>query len=456
MKRFITVILAVFFNTSLMASLPTSVNGERLPSLAPMLKQVMPAVVNIATRGKKEVPNTLLQNPLIQRFFQLPNIRQEKITNSLGSGIIVDAHNGYILTNSHVIEGAFEITVTLADGRELYAEVIGRDPETDVAVIKIKPGGLQQLHFADSSQLQVGDFVVAIGNPFGLGQTATSGIVSALGRSGLGIESYEDFIQTDASINLGSSGGALVNLRGELVGINTAILGSGNNNNGNIGIAFAIPINMASNIMQQLIDFGEVKRGRLGVQIQDLSPALAEALAIKKTQQGVVVTQVEIKSSAFEAGLKVADVIIEANGKAIKTTSDIHNLVGLLQINQHVQLKVLRQAKPVWLSIKIQEEQLPSLLGQQLHPRLHGAVFVESGKLDLTQGQFSQLFIASVDKGSPAWLLGFREGDEIVGINRQRAQYLNELKYAFNTIHGTVLLSIKRGNLALHLQFDNS
>ncbi len=251
--------------------------------------------------------------------------------------------------------------MTLVDGRELYAEVVGRDPDTDVAVIKIKPASLQQLKFADSEQLQVGDFVVAIGNPFGLGQTVTSGIVSALGRSGLGIESYEDFIQTDASINLGSSGGALVNLRGELVGINTAILGSGTNNNGNIGIGFAIPINMVSNIMHQLIDYGEVKRGHLGVQAQNLSPQLAAALKVKKTQHGVVVTQVEVGSSAYKAGLKVADVIIEANGKRIKTTSVIHNLIGLLRINQRVVLKTLRLGKPLSFSIQIKQSKWAQL-----------------------------------------------------------------------------------------------
>ena len=247
------------------AALPLAVDGKALPSLAPMLERVTPAVVNIATRGQTrhriEIP--LTNDPFFQRFFDIPTIERMQETASLGSGVIIDAAKGYILTNNHVIKDAYQITVTLTDGRELNAEIIGRDPDTDIAVIKIPAGNLKAVALTDSSQLRVGDFVVAIGNPFGLGQTVTSGIVSALGRSGLGIESYEDFIQTDASINLGNSGGALVNLRGELVGINTAIFGSGNGNAGNIGIGFAIPINMAHDIMLQLVEHGEVQRGTL-------------------------------------------------------------------------------------------------------------------------------------------------------------------------------------------------
>jgi len=455
MKQIGLLFLGLIFNASLFAAFPIAVQGERLPSLAPMLKQVTPAVVNISTRGKKRIKSALFQNPLIQRFFKSPGIERDKITSSLGSGIIVDADTGYIITNNHVVEGAFEITVTLVDGRELYAEVVGRDPDTDIAVIKIKPGKLKQMRFADSSQLQVGDFVVAIGNPFGLGQTVTSGIVSALGRSGLGIESYEDFIQTDASINLGSSGGALVNLNGELVGMNTAILGSGSDHKGNIGIGFAIPINMVDDIMHQLIEFGEVKRGRLGVQAQDLSPALSEALNLEKIQHGVVVTQVEIESSAFKAGLKVGDVIIKANGQLIKTPADVHNLVGLLRINQEVRLDLLRQGQPLSLLIKIKEFKYPSLQGKLLHRRLHGSIFIESSRMDLKHGQWAQLLVNSVNTGSQAWILGFRKGDQIVGINRQSVKTLAELKEAFKRSHPAILLSIKRGDQALHVQLNN-
>ncbi|MCG8324629.1 MAG: trypsin-like peptidase domain-containing protein, partial [Thiotrichales bacterium] len=257
------------------AALPVEVDQQKLPSLAPMLEQVTPAVVNIATEGKVQLQqNPLFLDPFFRRFFDLPNMPAERKTQSLGSGVIVDSGRGLILTNNHVIANAHQITVTLRDGRQLDAELVGTDPETDVAVIKVPGNKLTDIKVADSDALRVGDFVVAIGNPFGLGQTVTSGIISALSRSGLGIEGYEDFIQTDASINPGNSGGALVNLRGELVGINTAIFSQ---SGGNIGIGFAIPANLALNIMEQLVETGEVERGFLGVHAQDLSPELAEA-----------------------------------------------------------------------------------------------------------------------------------------------------------------------------------
>ena len=238
-----------------------ALSGKEMPSLAPMLDGVTPAVVNIATEGRiKQKLNPLFADPRFRRYFNVPEQPAERKTSSLGSGVIVDAKRGLVLTNNHVIANAVQITVTLRDGRQLEAEVVGTDPETDVAVIKMPAENLVDIKPTDSDALRVGDFVVAIGNPFGLGQTVTSGIVSALGRSGLGIEGYEDFIQTDASINPGNSGGALVNLRGELVGINTAIFSQ---SGGNIGIGFAIPINLAMQITEQLLETGEVKRGFL-------------------------------------------------------------------------------------------------------------------------------------------------------------------------------------------------
>ncbi len=298
MKSLLTGLLLFGFVAPGFAALPAAVDGQQLPSLAPMLERTTPAVVNIATRGKarRKVELPLPRDPLFRRFFDVPNIERIQETASLGSGVVVDADNGLILTNHHVIKDAYEIKVTLTDGRELNAEVVGRDPDTDVAVLQVDDDNLTQIPMADSSVLRVGDFVVAIGNPFGLGQTVTSGIVSALGRSGLGIESIEDFIQTDASINLGNSGGALVNLRGELVGINTAIYGAGNQ--GSIGIGFAIPINMARDIMQQLIAYGEVRRGRLGAQGQDLTAPLAQAFGIERGS-GFIVTQIESGSPAL-------------------------------------------------------------------------------------------------------------------------------------------------------------
>jgi len=276
-------------SSSVLSVIPEVVDGKQLPSLAPMVDQVTPAVVNIATEGKIQVRlNPLFSDPFFRRFFNVPDQPIERKIQSLGSGVIVDAERGLVLTNNHVIANAVQITVTLRDGRQLEAELIGTDPETDVAVIKIPSEDIVDIKTADSNELRVGDFVVAIGNPFGLGQTVTSGIVSALSRSGLGIEGYEDFIQTDASINPGNSGGALVNLRGELVGINTAIFSQ---SGGNIGIGFAIPINLAMQITEQLLENGKVQRGFLGVSTQDLSPALIEAFGLKQ-KKGAVITSV--------------------------------------------------------------------------------------------------------------------------------------------------------------------
>ena len=264
------------------AALPVAVDGAPLPSLAPMLDRVTPAVVNIAAKSFVTVQQSpLLNDPFFRRFFRLPNQQRERATQSLGSGVIVDAEAGLILTNHHVIHNADEIAVTLRDGQQLKAELLGADSATDIAVIKVDGKGLSALPMSDSDELRVGDFVVAIGNPFGLGQTVTSGIVSALGRRGLGIEGYEDFIQTDASINVGNSGGALVNLRGELVGINTAIFAP---NGCSVGIGFAIPTNLARDVMSQLVAHGRVSRGLFGVATQDLTLELAEAFGLPETK----------------------------------------------------------------------------------------------------------------------------------------------------------------------------
>lgn len=325
-------------------SLPLSSGGvtQDVPTLAPMLKQVTPAVVSIAVRGSVAMaPNPLFDDPFFQRFFNLPDRPLRREFRSAGSGVIVDAAKGYVLTNSHVVQNAGEVTVTLRDGRQLPAKLIGADPEVDIAVIQISSNNLTALPLGDSDRLQVGDFVIAVGNPFGLGQTVTSGMVSALGRSGLGIEGYEDFIQTDASINPGNSGGALVNLRGELIGINTAIVGP---SGGNIGIGFAIPVNMARRIMTQLITHGEVRRGQLGIQIQDLTPDIAKALNISDTR-GAVVTVITPGSPADSAGLKVEDVVVGVNGEPIRSASDLRNKIGLEQVGAEVKLDILRRGE---------------------------------------------------------------------------------------------------------------
>jgi Do/DeqQ family serine protease len=310
--------------------------GGAVPTLAPMLRAITPGVVNIAVKGRVREQNPLLADPFFRRFFNIPPDQrmQERETQATGSGVIVDAAQGYVLTNAHVVEHATDIEVTTKDNRRFHAKLIGRDADTDVAVLRIPAQGLTAVPLGDSDQLQVGDYVVAIGNPFGLGQTVTSGIVSALGRSGLGIEGYEDFIQTDASINPGNSGGALVDLRGRLIGINTAILAPGG---GNIGIGFAVPINMARAVMDQLIRYGEVKRGRIGVAIQDLTPDLAQALNTRQTG-GAVIARIEPGSPAERAGLKSGDLIVAVNGVKVHSGTQLHNMIGLSRIGDEVRL----------------------------------------------------------------------------------------------------------------------
>jgi serine protease Do/serine protease DegQ len=434
----------------LRAGLPVAVDGQPLPSLAPMLERTTPAVVNIATRGqtRRRIELPLPNDPLFRRFFEVPSIERVLETSSLGSGVIVDAENGLILTNFHVIKDAYEINVTLTDGRELRAEIIGRDADTDVAVIRVSGDNLTQVPMADSSTLRVGDFVVAIGNPFGLGQTVTSGIVSALGRSGLGIESIEDFIQTDASINLGNSGGALVNLRGELVGINTAIFGAGNS--GNIGIGFAIPINMARDIMRQLIDHGEVQRGRLGAEGQDLTAQLAQAFGIERSS-GFIVTRIESGAPADKAGIQVGDVIVAANGKPIRSSRDMHNLIGLQRLGETIELELYRNGSEVTLPVLIQPIEINKLGGGVIHPKLAGATIGEMREQHLQRGRVDYLEVMKVDKGSNAEAAGFRVGDIIYSINKQLTRTFDEVFVLVENDGSGMIMNIQRGNRELYI-----
>ncbi|MGR9085760.1 MAG: Do family serine endopeptidase [Gammaproteobacteria bacterium] len=317
------------------AAYPPSMNNP----LPEMLKKVVPGVVNISTRTRiRYEENPLFRDPFFRQFFDIPNMPMEREQQSLGSGVIIDAGKGYVITNNHVIDKADKITVTLQDGQNLEAKLIGSDPTTDIALIQIKSSNLVELPKGNSDVLQVGDFVVAIGSPFGLGQTVTSGIVSALGRTSLGIEGYEDFIQTDASINPGNSGGALVNLQGELIGINTAIVGP---SGGNVGIGFAIPINLANQVVNQILRFGKIQRGQLGIQIQDLTPALANAFNIKQ-QRGAVIAGVIPGSSADQAGLQRGDVVVAVNGQTVESATKLHNHIALMQVGDMVTLNVLR------------------------------------------------------------------------------------------------------------------
>lgn len=401
------------------AALPVSSLAGEVPSLAPMLKQVMPAVVNISTRGSRSIANNpLLQDPFFRRFFDFPDRPLKRRTQSLGSGVIIDADKGVVVTNSHVIENAETITVTLQDGRNFEAEMIGADPDTDIAVMRIEPEDLADVPLGDSDVLEVGDFVVAIGNPFGLNQTVTSGIVSALGRDGLGIEGYEDFIQTDASINPGNSGGALVNLKGELIGINTAILAPAG---GNVGIGFAIPINMAAQITEQLISHGRVKRGRLGVYVQDLTPELAQAFGAGRAR-GALIAQIIPDSPAAKSGLREGDLVVSINNRRIDDAADLLNAIGLLRVGQELEIGIVRRGEERIISARIDEAVEETRAGKTLHRGLSGAEFVESGTGSGTEG----VLVDSVDKRSSAWSAGLRVGDLIVGVNRYRVRTLDD------------------------------
>jgi Do/DeqQ family serine protease len=327
------------------------IGGAAVPSLAPMLARITPGVVGVSVRGRVREENPLLQDPFFRRFFNLPQRQQqeERETQASGSGVIVDAAQGYVLTNGHVVENATRIEITTKDNRRSVARLIGKDSDTDIALLQIPAQNLTALPIGDSDRLQVGDFVLAIGNPFGLGQTVTSGIVSALGRSGLGIEGYEDFIQTDASINPGNSGGPLVNLQGQCVGINTAILSPGG---GNIGIGFAVPINMARRVMDQILRYGEVKRGRIGVAIQDLTPDLADAMKTSHTT-GAVIAKVETGSPAERAGLRNGDLVVALNGTVVNSGTQLRNLIGLARIGDEVTLTVDRRGAEYSIAVRI-------------------------------------------------------------------------------------------------------
>ncbi len=450
MRLLLPGLLLALLYTPLQAALPMAVDGQQLPSLAPMLERVTPAVVNIATRGKSlrryELP--LPNDPFFRRFFDVPSIERVQEVSSLGSGVIVNAEHGLILTNYHVIQNSYEINVTLTDGRSLRAEIIGHDVDTDVAVIQVAADNLDQVEMADSNSLRVGDFVVAVGNPFGLGQTVTSGIVSALGRSGLGIESIAEFIQTDASINLGNSGGALVNLRGELVGINTAIFGAGNQ--GNIGIGFAIPVNLARDVMHQLIDYGEVRRGRLGAQGQDMTPQLALAFGIERNN-GFIVTQIETGSPADRAGIRVGDVIVSANGKPIRSARDMHNLVGLQRLGQTIELTLFREGNEVSLSVLIQPIEINKLDGERIHPKLSGAIIGEMRKQHLQGGRIDYLEVIEVKAGTAADTAGFETGDVIFSINKQLTRRFDELLKIVESNDNGMIMNIQRGDRELYI-----
>jgi len=436
------ILFGLVMNSTVQAGLPTEIEGRPLPSLAPMLERSMPAVVNISTSTNVRVmENPLLQDPFFRHFFQLPDQPRQRQKNSLGSGVIIDSQQGYVLTNNHVIDKADKIMVTLHDGRQLNAKLIGTDPEADVAVIQIPADNLTALPIANSNDLRVGDFVIAIGNPFGLGQTVTSGIVSALGRSGLGIEGYEDFIQTDASINPGNSGGALVNLRGEFIGMNTAILAP---SGGNVGIGFAIPSNMVLTIKTALVKHGEVRRGLLGVTTQDLNSELVKAFGLKN-KNGAVVSKVEGNSPAARAGLEPGDIIVEVNGERVKNSYDIRNIIGLMQIGEKVDIDLYRGNEKKRLQAIIGKPHRPSIAGNKIHPRLAGTVLSTTQK-----NQIEGVLFEKIETSSYAWRTGLRPGDIIVSANRYRIRKVEELAQVTNP-SAPLVINIQRGEEAFFL-----
>ena len=433
-------LVSISFNSG--AAAPGA-DSQILPTLAPMLEKTTPAVVNISTTGKVVVRDPFFNDPFFRRFFDVPQQRRERRIAGLGSGVIFDADDGYIVTNSHVIDKAEDIVVTLENGQRFNATVIGKDPGADIAVIQVEADNLTEIPLGDSDSLRQGDFVVAIGNPFGLGQTVTSGIVSALGRSGLGIESYEDFIQTDASINPGNSGGPLVNLRGELIGINTAIYGSG----GNIGIGFAIPVNMAKQITSQLIEHGEVRRGRLGFVVQDLTPELAEAFGVTR-KKGVVVARVEAKSPAHKAGVKVGDVIVKVNGREVESSAQVRNEIGLLRVGSQVEIEVLRDGKKRQLKASVGKQLKQTVSGKSLSDKLAGAKLSEASE-DPSRGTAAGIEVVDADGRAAA--SGIRKGDIIISVNKKRVKTLRDMRAAIKKNPKTLLLNIQRETRGLFI-----
>ncbi len=407
-----------------------------------MVRRVAPAVVNIATRGSVATgspSNPLLADPAFNRFFDVPQVRGGHAAQfqSAGSGVILDARKGYILTNAHVIENASEITVTLADGRDMKAEIVGIDEPTDLAVLRVRAAKLTQITLGDSARLEVGDFVVAIGNPFGLRSSVTSGIVSGLGRSGLDQDDFEDFIQTDAAINPGNSGGALVNLRGELVGLATAILAR---SGGNIGIGFAIPVDMVRSITDQLERFGSVKRGLLGVDTYPVSPDIAQALGLSAAE-GALVTQVLLGSPAEQAGIHSGDVIVSINHATVMVPADVRNAIGLLRVGDTADIELLRNGRSRHVQALITQPPEPAagppVQPAEINPAFEGATLAESAG-------HSGVVVRNVDSGSPAAAAGLRSDDVIVAVNQSPVANLQQLRDRAAGL-ATLVLEVQRG-----------
>lgn len=447
MKKFSLIFLVLLLTTG-HATLPAAVNGQPVPSLAPILEQVTPAVVNINTKSVKYVRSR--NSDFYSWFYGLPNTPREQVTQSLGSGVIVDAVRGLILTNHHVVGDADDISVVLHDGRTYSATLLGSDDGTDVAVIQIEAENLTALPLADSKQLRVGDFVVAVGNPFGLGQTVTSGIVSALGRTSLSGLGYQNFIQTDASINPGNSGGALIDLNGSLVGINTAIFSP---SGGNVGIGFAIPSSLAKRMMNQLVEFGTVRRGSLGMGVQDITERLARAFDVRQ-KQGVLVTSVDTDSPADRAGIKPGDIITQLNGDKINSQKQFQNYEGLIELDSQVKINYLRDERSREVTTLITEADRNELQGKELHPLLKGTLL--SNLPVKYRDRFQGVLIEEIERNSSAWDLGLRAGDLITSVNKGEINSLKQMTHSFERSRKAPLLNVYRNgrNYLLLLEDD--
>ncbi|NVK56928.1 MAG: DegQ family serine endoprotease [Alteromonadaceae bacterium] len=430
-------------SVSTQAALPFFNDSKKeVPSLAPMLEEAMPAVVSIAVEGtqtsRQEVPE------MFRYFFGgPPEQTRERPFRGLGSGVIIDADKGYVVTNAHVVNNADEITVKLSDGREFSAKKLGADEQSDVALLKIEPDDLTALPLANSDEVRVGDFVVAIGNPFGLSQTVTSGIVSAMGRSGLNIGGIEDFIQTDAAINRGNSGGALVNLHGELVGINTAIFGP---NGGNVGIGFAIPVNMMNNLVEQIAEFGEVRRGLLGILGSNVDQGLAEAMN-SEVNKGAFVSEVQPDSAAEKAGIKAGDIIVAINGKELNSFGELRAKISTMGAGAKVELTLVRKGEELTVDVVLDDATQNQVVAEQIHPALQGATLIVGADADGNDG----ILVSEVAEGSPAARIGLREEDVILAVGRQRVTSVMEFRDAIENTTGVIAMNVRRGNASLYV-----
>ena len=450
LTQVVGILILLLAGSAALAKWPIGLHDqEGKPTLAPVLKRVTPAVVNVSVETTANTrQNPLYQDPFFRRFFNIPEqAPSQPRRQSVGSGVIVDAKEGYVITNHHVIAKADAVSVTLTDRREIDAEVIGSDERTDVALLKIDANELTAIEIGDSNALEVGDFVLAIGNPFAVGQTVTSGIVSALERSGLNNQNYEDFIQTDASINPGNSGGALVDLDGELIGINTAIIAPAG---GNVGIGFAIPTQIVKAIMEQLIEFGEIRRGSLGVYINDLTPDLAEALDLD-ISNGAVVTEIVPGSAAEESGIQAGDIITAVDNEPVKGASDLRNRIGVLRAGAEVSIDFMRDGDEKNVEVNISDRPAMAMNAGTEFPRLEGAQFANIPQDHPRYGKVDGVLVTEVTQGTAAARWGLRSGDIVLAVNRIAVSNVGEFSSTLENIRGAAALLLLRGNAQVYV-----